>query len=166
MTTGNFTGIEPSEIPQRPESTRGFRWPADYYSAPLSEVRPIFPRWVPFGCGLAAAAFFLLLIGAGALLSGERVRGLFDLMIGMTLGQMKPMYQPDVTDAQKAAFETEVEKMREGLRAEKVPVANVQPFFQALQKAVGDEKVTADELAELTETAKKAAVEKAPVEKK
>ena len=156
MTTGNFTEIEPSEVPQRPDSTRGSRWPADYYSAPLSEVRPIFPRWVPYGCGASAAVLFLLLIAAGAALSGERVRGLLDLMMGVTLGQMKPMYQPGITDAQKTAFETEVENMREGLRAAKIPVANVQPFFQALQKSVADEKVTADELEDLTEAAKKA----------
>ena len=160
MTTGNFTGIEPSEVPQRPESTRGFRWPADYYAAPLSEVRPVFPRWVPYGCGAAAAAFFLLLIAAGAALSGERVRGLLDLMMGVTLGQMKPMYQAGITDAQKAAFEAEVETMRENLRTAKISVSNVQPFFQALQKSVGDEKVTAEELAALTEAAKKASEKK------
>lgn len=158
MTTGNFTGIGPSETPtpQRVPD-RSFRWPADYYAAPLSEVRPVFPRWVPYGCGAAAVAFFLLLIGAGIALSGERLKGFLDLMIGMTLGQMKPMYQSDITAEQKAAFDREVEAMREKLRNSQISVQHVQPFFQQMQKAVGDEKVTSEELEKLTETAKKAA---------
>jgi hypothetical protein len=160
MTTGNFTGIEPSETPSQPVSKRSFRWPADYYAAPLAEVRPVFPKWVPYGCGTAAVAFFLLLIGAGIALSGERLKGFLDLMIGMTLGQMKPMYQPDITEMQKAAFDREVEAMREKLRTSKISVQHVQPFFQQMQKAVGDEKVTADELEKLTEAATKAGEKK------
>ena len=42
-------------IPSAPEPRPlPFHRPADYYAAPLSEVRPIFPRWVPFGCGSAS----------------------------------------------------------------------------------------------------------------
>ena len=29
------------------------RLPADYYASPVSEVTPLFPRWVPLGCGIA-----------------------------------------------------------------------------------------------------------------
>ena len=98
----------------------------------------------------------LLLLATGALLSGERIKGLLDLVVGVTLGEMKPMYASDVTVPQTDEFEAEVKRMRDSLRAGTISVQNVQPFFQAMQKAVGDETVTADELEMLTEAARMA----------
>lgn len=156
MPTGNFieTDLPAPHQPLAPERTSP--WPCAYYSAPLSEVRPVLPGWVPYGCGGAAAIFMLLLLATGALLSGERIKGLLDLVVGVTLGEMKPMYASDVTVPQTDEFEAEVKRMRDSLRAGTISVQNVQPFFQAMQKAVGDETVTADELEMLTEAARMA----------
>jgi hypothetical protein len=137
--------------------TGNFRLPADYYSAPLSEVRPIFPRWVPYGCGSASAAFLVLLFASSALLSGARVGGMMDMVVGMSLGEVRGMFTPEVTAEQKAAFDREVEAMRGGLRSNKVPLAKVQPFLQAMQKAISDRKVTPQEVDSLTGTARSAA---------
>ena len=156
MPTGNFD--EPA-VPPPPltVSKRSFRLPADYYAAPLAEVRPIFPAWVPWGCGGAAALFLVILFAGGALLTGPRLAGAIDLVLGMTLGELKGMYTPQVTEDQKAAFDGAVETMREDLRQAKIGVQDVQPFLQAVQRTVGDQKVTPAEVERLTEIARKAA---------
>jgi hypothetical protein len=157
MPTGNFD--EPAAPPaERADAARSFRRPADYYSAPLSEVKPVFPAWVPWGCGSLAALVLLVLFAGGAMLSGPRLATLIDLMLSMTIGEIKAMYQPDVTGAQKNAFEAEVKRMREGLRNGTVSVQKVQPFLQTMQRAIGDEKVTAAELEQLTKAAHQASL--------
>jgi len=155
MATGNFDepGIPPA---QSTASVRSFRLPADYYAAPLSEVKPVFPSWVPWGCGSLAAVVLLLMFAGGAFLSGPRLATLIDLMLSMTIGEMKAMYQPDVTTAQKDAFDAEMKRMRDGLRDGKVSVQKVQPFLQTMQKAIGDEKVSGPELEQLTKAAREA----------
>ena len=155
MPTGNFD--EPSvPPPQRAESARSYRLPADYYSAPLAEVKPVFPAWVPWGCGSLAALVLLVMFAGGAMLSGPRMATLIDLMLSMTISEIKAMYQPDVTAAHKDAFDAEVKRMREGLRDGKVSVQKVQPFLQTMQKVIGDEKVTGAELERLTKAAREA----------
>ena len=155
MPTGNFDA--PSVPPtQRAESVRSYRLPADYYSAPLAEVKPVFPAWVPWGCGSLAALVLLVMFAGGAMLSGPRLATLIDLMLSMTIGEIKAMYQSDVTAAQKNAFDAEVKRMREGLRDGKVSVQKVQPFLQTMQKVIGDEKVTGAELERLTGAARAA----------
>lgn len=155
MPTGNFD--EPLVAPPQPlDSARAFRLPAEYYSAPLSDVKPILPAWVPWGCGSLAAVILLLMFAGGALMSGPRLAALIDIVVGMTLGEMKAMYAGDVTTALKGAFDAEVKNMREGLRDGRVSVQKVQPFLQSMQKAIGDEKVTAAELEGLTKIAREA----------
>jgi hypothetical protein len=155
MPTGNFEPEAALPVPE-PAPRRGFRLPADYYSAPLAEVRPIFPKWVPYGCGIAAAAFLVLLFISGALLNGPAIGQGFDFIIGMTLGELRPMLTKDVTSEQKDAFELEVKALREGLRTNRVEISRVQPFLQTMQKVIGDKKVTPGELGQLTEAAKTA----------
>lgn len=162
MPTGNFVGTDLPVPAPPPPPERSSRWPCGYYAAPLSEVRPILPRWAPFGCGGAAALFFLILLAGGTLLSGERIKGVLDLVVGVTLGEMKPMYASDISTAQKEEFDAEVKRMRESLRAGTISVQKVQPFFQAMQKAVGDEKISAGELQSLTEAARTAGELKKP----
>jgi hypothetical protein len=138
------------------DAARTFRVPADYYSAPLAEVKPVFPKWVPWGCGSLALIVLLMMFTGGAMLSGPRLAAVIDLVLGMTIGEMKAMYQPDVTEEQKQSFDAEVKTMRERLRDGKLGVQKVQPFLKALQKAIGDEKVTGAELTGLTKTAQTA----------
>ena len=155
MPTGNFEPEAAAPV-HEPPARRGFRLPADYYSAPLSEVRPIFPRWAPYGCGIAAAAFLVLLFISGALLNGPAIGQGFDFIIGMSLGELRPMMTKEVTSEQKDVFENEVKALREGLRNNRVEIARMQPFIQTMQKVIGDKKVTPEELGELTQAARTA----------
>jgi hypothetical protein len=155
MPTGNFDQEVTPGTP--PPSERAFRFPAHYYSSPVSEVRPVFPRWVPLGCGSLSAVVLVVLFVAGAFITGSKLGELVDLMLGTTLGELRTMYAPDVTAAQKSSFESEVKAMREGIRARKVPVQDVQPFLKAMQGAVSDKKVTPTELERLTKAAREAA---------
>lgn len=157
MPTGNFD--EPlSALPAPPSAPRRpFRLPSDYYCAPVSEVRPVLPTWAPFGCGIAAALFLVLLFAAAGLLSGERFGGLLDFVIGTSLGELRPMIATDVGAEEKAHFEAEVKAMREGMRDGKVPVARVQPFLRSMQNAIADQKVSKEEIEELTKVAHEAA---------
>lgn len=155
MPSGNFD--EPA-VPatQTTVPQRSFRVPADYYSAPLAEVKPIFPAWLPWGCGAAAALFLVVLFVSGALLTGPRLNALIDLTLGMTLGELKGMYVPQITEAQKTSFDAEVKRMRQHLTASKITARDIQPFLQGVQKAIGDDKVTPAELDQLTQLAKDA----------
>ncbi len=164
MPTGNFD--EPLTAPPAPPPVpkRSFRLPSDYYRAPLSEVRPVFPKWAPYGCGSAAGVFLILLFAAGALVSGERFASLLDLMLGTTMGELRGMMAKDIPAVQKAQFENEVKTMREKLRNGEVSITRVQPFLKEMQKSVRDEKVTSEELKALTQVAHDAAkpVRKSP----
>ena len=153
MPPGNFD--DSAALPPPPTTAkRSFRVPSDYYSAPLADVKPVFPRWVPYGCGSAALAFVLLLFAAGAIISGPAIGQFLDFIMGVTLGELRPMIASDVPASEKEEFEAEVSRMREGMRTGKVPVQQVQPFLNAMQKVVSDEKVTLQELESLTETAR------------
>ena len=154
MPTGNFDAI-PSAAPPNDSPARRFRLPSDYYSAPLSEVRPVFPRWVPYGCGIAAAIAIIALFATGAMLTGPRLAQGLDFVIGMSLGDLRGMFQ-GVSTEQKDAFEREVKAMRDGLNANRVPASAVQPFLQAMQKAIADKKVTPEEVEQLTKAARAA----------
>ena len=98
----------------------------------------------------------LLLFVAGAIVSGPAIGQFLDFVMGITLGELRPMIAADVPASEKEEFEAEVSRMREGMRTGSVPVQQVQPFLNAMQKVVSDEKVTLQELESLTETARAA----------
>lgn len=161
MPSGNFD--EPvTSPPQQPSAQTRFRFPADYYSAPLSEVKPVLPKWVPWGCGTAAAIFVIGLLIIGSLMTGSRLAALVDLTLGMSMGEVKAAYASDVTDVQKAAFDQEVDAMRKNLREGTISTADIQPFLKTMQKAIKDEKVTGAEVEALTSAARAASRSKAP----
>ena len=130
-----------------------FRLPAEYYCAPLAEVRPIFARWVPFGCGTVSAVILVLLFAAGAVFSGPRFGDLLDLFVGTSVGELRGMYTKDVTPPEKQQFDAEIERMRAGLRTGKIPVKNLQPFIKEMQNAIADKHVDGGELQRLTKAA-------------
>ncbi len=159
MPSGNIGEATPSIPPAEP-ATRPFRFPAEYYCAPLAEVRPIFPRGLVIGCGSASAALLILMFAAGAIFSGPRFGELLDLFVGTSVSELHGMYAPDVSPAEKQRFDAEIERMRAGLRTGKVPVKNLQPFIKEMQNAITDKQVTAEELDRLTQTAHEAQVTK------
>lgn len=125
------------------------RLPADYYSASPSEVRPIFPRWVPLGCGAASAILLLLAFGGAAVVARYGTGRLMDRVLGMVAGEMSSMYAADVTNAQKTELEQQVAALRVSVRSERLAMAKLEPAMTALREAVADSSVTRAEADEL-----------------
>jgi hypothetical protein len=137
----------PEPQPDRPAA---FRLPADYYTAPAAEVRPVFPRWVPFGCGSASIVFIGLLWIGGSWASGGGFGKMLDFVLGQEEQELTSTYTPEVTPAQRSAFEKEYAHFREGVRTSKVDLARLQKVLQSINDASSDKKLTPDEVVSLT----------------
>jgi len=122
-----------------------FRRPADYYAAPLIEVRPLFPRWVPVGCGTASLIVLILLFLGGALAGGGRGGALFAMLFGTMRGEIHGMFTKDVTPAQKAAFDAEIRLLQKNLDQGKISVDKLQPLLRAVREVSADQRVTPQE---------------------
>jgi hypothetical protein len=144
---------DPSAEPQTLPNRR--HWPADYYSSATPE--PVLPRWASYGCGAAAVLVLVGVFAGGLYLSGGGFAQLMDFTFGMTLGEMRAMYTPEVTPAQKQAMERAIETMRANVREGKASTASMQPTLQAIQKAIKDEKLTPAEVDAIIAATKKPA---------
>jgi hypothetical protein len=131
---------------------RGIYRPADYYSSASPER--VLPRWAPYGCGAASVLVLIIVFAGGAWLASGGFTQMMDLVFGMTMGEMRGMFAKDVTAAQKAALEREVESLRQNLRDEKVSVQKIQPLLEAIRKATDDKKVDRREVEWITALAK------------
>jgi hypothetical protein len=108
-----FTPLEPQPVvlpPEPPADPLPFRRPADYYAAPGPDLRPIFPRWVPMGCGWAGLVFVVLLFAVGAF--APRSGAILDWAFGKIQSDMTPHFTKDVTPVQKAEFNAEMKTLR------------------------------------------------------
>ncbi len=128
--------------------------PADYYSGPSPVA--VLPRGVTFGCGAASIVALILLAGGGAWLSSGGMVQFMDITFGMSMGEVRGMFTPDVTAAQKKELEDSIESLRENLRNKKVPVANLNPVLQTMRKGIADRKMQPAEVEALTAAARKA----------
>src|SRR4051812_34585553 len=138
----DFTPIEPQPVALPPEPVTAslpFRRPADYYAAPEKELRPIFPRWVPFGCGWAAVVFVVALFAAGAL--APRSGSVFGWLFGKVGDDIPPHFQRDVTPVQKAEFAAEIKNLRAAANAGKLKLDKTQSFLKLVTEVDGDEKI-------------------------
>jgi len=133
-----------------PPTSLPFRRPADYYSSPPGEKRPLFPHWVPFGCGAAAIALLLIVFLGGVFVAHGGMGQLFDMMFGSMQGEIDHMFTKDVTPAQKQAFDSEMKTMRGAVRENRLPVDRLQPLLRDFRDAVSDEHVTPAEAQKLT----------------
>ena len=138
--------------------------------APITRLRfrkygPFFRSGCRLGCGIASAVIIVLLFAGGALVSGPGATNFMDFVLGLSLGEMRGMYAPEVTAQQKQRFDDEVKQLREGLRNNKVSVPNLQPFMKTMQTAIADGKVTPEEVDRLARAAADA-VSKPPEAKK
>jgi hypothetical protein len=150
------------EPPALPTPSLPFRRPADYYSSPVGDARPLFPKWVPYGCGTAAIVALLVVFGLGIALSRGGMGELFDLMFSTMQGEIDKMFTKDVKPADKTAFDAEMKTMRESVRQNRVPVDRLQPLLRTLRDVISDERVTPaetqqliQEIREINRTAKK-----------
>lgn len=165
-----MSDIIESVPPEPTPSPRGFRLPADYYAAPASEVRPIFPRWVPLGCGSAAAAFLVLAFIGGAVVGEVGVGSLMEMLLGSMADEIRPMVGKDVSLAQRTELENEMSRLRANVREERLTLTRLDPVVSAIREATADHAITPAEAAKLTATMRalnrEAAAPKRPAAKK
>lgn len=148
-----------SDPPTEPAITpRRRHWPADYYSSATPD--PVLPRGVSYGCGALSVVVLLVVFVGGALLTDEALAKFVDFSIGPALAEMRGMYTGEVTKAQADTMEREIAKMREQLRNRGIAIADAQRFIQTLEKVTNDEKVTPDEVEQLTKIARETAARK------
>jgi hypothetical protein len=137
------------EPPALPTPSLPFRRPADYYSSPVGEARPLFPKWVPYGCGTAAIVVLLIVFGLGIAVSRGAMGELFDLMFATMQGEIDKMFTKDVQPADRAAFDAEMKAMRESVRQNRLSMERLQPLLRTLREVVSDERVTPEETQQL-----------------
>jgi hypothetical protein len=140
------------EAPPGPEQHSAllpFRRPGDYYSTPVGDARPLFPRWVPFGCGIASIIVLLLVFAVGAAVSTGALGELLDLMFGSMQGEIDKMFTPEVKAPQKAAFDAEMKTMRASIRANRLSLDRLQPLLRSMRDASSDEHITPQETEQL-----------------
>ena len=141
-------------IPSAPEPpSLPFRRPADYYAAPLSDVRPIVPRWAPFGCGTASLVVIVVLFGAGILAGGGKGGSIFATLFGTMQDEIHGMFTKEVTAADKSLFDAEMKTLRGNLAGGKVSIDRLQPLLHAIRDASMDSKITPEEAKKLTSAA-------------
>jgi hypothetical protein len=137
-----FTPTEPQPVALPPEPVADplpFRRPADYYAAPGKALRPLFPRWVPIGCGWASVVLVILLFAVGAL--APRSGSVFGWLFGKIGDDIPPHFQRDVTPVQKAEFAAEIKTLRAAANAGKLRLDKTQSFLKLVTEVDGDEKV-------------------------
>jgi hypothetical protein len=130
-----------------------FRLPADYYASPVTDLAPVFPRWVPFGCGSAAIAILVVLFAGGAIVlagggGGGRVVDFFFESIG---GDLHEMMSKDVSRPDREALESEMKTLHDNIGAGRVGLTRLQPLLKSIAGAVEDKKVSPAEVRKLTE---------------
>jgi len=152
--------VTPSE-PQPPSRPLPFRLPADYYGASI-EARPLFPRWVPIGCGAAAALLVVVLFIGGGLASRGGMGRIMDFLLGMMQNEMVTLYSPDVPPASRKALESEMDGLRANIRTERVPIPKLDPVMSALREAIADKKLTKAEVEDLRKKVEEANKPQAP----
>ena len=124
--------------------------PYEYYSAPVT-ARPVVPRGLALGCGVAAALFLVAFFAAGAFVStngggGGLLVGLFKAM----RSDLAPMMTRDVSAAQRHDFDAQADLLERNGAAGKIRLPKLQKFFTSLQSAIGDHKLTPAEVTSLT----------------
>ncbi|HSY48371.1 MAG TPA: hypothetical protein VLC46_06140 [Thermoanaerobaculia bacterium] len=131
---------QPDAPPPAPEAdTLPFRRPADYYSAAGTDLRPLFPRWVPAGCGWASLVFVIVLFAAGAF--APRSGLVLDWLFGKMQDDMSSHFTRDVTPDQRAAFNAEMRTMRAAASAGKLKLDRTQLFLHVATEVDGDDKI-------------------------
>ena len=129
------------------------RLPADYYAASSREVEPMFPPWVQYGCGIAAAVFLVLGFGTAAVIMHTGLGKLMAVVLDMSAAKLPSMMGKDVTPAQRQALNQELSQLSKNVETDKTSVARLQPVLQTMQDSMADQKITPQEAAKITKAA-------------
>jgi len=132
------------------------RLPAEYYSSPASEIRPLFPRGMRIGCGIASAAFLVLLFAGGAWLSGGGAGRMMAFALQLIQIDLGSMYAKDVGAEEKKSLDDELTALQRNVKEGNVPVSRVQGVMTTLRPAVSDKKLTREEVRQLVKAARAA----------
>ncbi|MFZ2491910.1 MAG: hypothetical protein WA208_10540 [Thermoanaerobaculia bacterium] len=150
METTDFTPAPAADAPA--PAQRSWR-PADYYAS--TPRRPSVPRWLTLGCGGLAVVVLLVVFIGGAVLSTSAINEFMDMALGMTMGEVRGMYAKDLGAAEKKAFESEVEGVRQNLRDGTISVRALDPLMQSIRAASGDNRIDRPELEQMQVAARK-----------
>ena len=133
-----------------PPAAKAVRWPGEYYASASTSLRPLFPRWVPFGCGSAALIALCILFAGGAVAGSGGAGVIFELVFGTMKDEIDGMFTNQVQPAQKAAFDAEMKTLRERMKGPGIPVQRLQPLLKTIREASSDGQVTPQEADTLT----------------
>lgn len=145
ITPDELQYVEPPPAPV--PAPLSFRRPADYYAAPESRLRPLFPRWVPLGCGWTSIVFVIVLFVAGGF--AARSGSILDMLFGKIQDDLVQHFSRDVTPAQRASFAAEMRTMRASARNGKLKLDRTQTFLRLASELDSDEKVDHGEIDKL-----------------
>ncbi|HET7437224.1 MAG TPA: hypothetical protein VFN10_21125 [Thermoanaerobaculia bacterium] len=156
MQTANFSENPEAPPPAEPRFPR----PADYYSGPAPHR--VLPQWATLGCGGLAVLVLLVIFVGAALVTRGSLSSFLDLVVGMSVGEMKGMYTADVKPQQKQALDAEIERLRGDLRAGRTSMQTLEPLLRAMRSAMADTKVDGPEVDGMITAAKKVQTKKTP----
>ena len=128
--------------------------PAQYYegtAAPAPGEKKGCPKGLAIGCGAGGCLLLILLIAGTFFLFRDGGGGLISGLLGPLQSEVVNLAASDVTPEQKATFEREMQRLRDGLDSGDVALTRVQPVIDQLRGAVGDRSVTSEELDRLNE---------------
>jgi Flp pilus assembly protein TadB len=116
----------------------------------------VLPRGATFGCGAASIVALIVLAGGAAWMAAGGIVDFMDLVMGMSMGEVRGMYASNVTPAQKKELDDAIESLRGNLRTGKVPLSRLDPVLQTMRKGIADKKLQPAEVDALTAAARKA----------
>lgn len=104
----------------------------------------------------------IVVFAGGAFMSSGGLVTMMDMGLGMSMGEVRGFYTPDVAAAQKKELEAAIESLRTNLRDGKTTVTRLDPVLQTMRKAIADEKMQPSEVDGLAAAARRAAVPAPP----
>ena len=143
--TENFEAPPTVPEPSREPIRRGVPLPAEYYSTPPGDRRPLVAEWVPIGCGAVSVAILLAVFTGGYFAAHGGASSLMQWVISQSRSDISRIFAKDVTPQQKKTFDAEMAALEKNIAAKRVGITALQPFLRDMRDFMLDQKVTADE---------------------
>ena len=98
----------------------------------------------------------LILLAGGAWAGSGKGGSIFATLFGTMQDEIHGMFTKDVTPAQKAAFDAEMNALKTNLGNGKISIDRLQPMLRSIRDASLDSKITPQEAVQLTRAAHEA----------